>query len=37
MMSAETKIVKNNTQQVEIISKIIGLKLCLDDKKSHKE
>lgn len=37
MMSAETKVVKNHTQQVEIISKIIELKLCLDDKKSHKE
>lgn len=37
MMSAEAKIVKNHTQQVEIISKIIGLQLCLDDKKSHKE
>lgn len=37
MMSAETKIVKNYTQLVEIISKIIGLELCLDDKKSHRE
>lgn len=37
MMSAETKIVKNYTQPVKIISKIIELELYLDDKKSHKE